>query len=330
MIPGGIEFAYPWMLAFPLLLLGVRILRRPRQSAILFPETKLLEGVNPGLRAKLRTPVLGMLSALLVTALAVAAARPQKITPVPNTTAARNLLLALDVSRSMEAPDFGGSRERITRMSGVKAVVQQFIEERPGDQIGLVVFGSRAFVQSPLTLDHGVLRELVSRLYEGIAGDGTAIGDGLGLSLKRVHEVPAESRAVILLTDGVNNSGSVNPLKAARVAADLGIKVHTIGIGSDQPVALGNQGFFGTLQTRAEFDEKTLREIAEITGGVYFNARDIEGLKQVYSRIDELEKAEAKDHAVKTEELFVAPALTAAAAFLLFVLLSRTFFLKLP
>jgi Ca-activated chloride channel family protein len=233
----------------------------------------------------------------------------------------------------MAAADFGGPYGVATRIQAVKSVVNEFIDGRVGDRVGLVVFGSNSYLQSPLTLDHTVVKSLVSRLQVGMAGDGTAIGDGLGLALKRVQGVEGDSRAIILLTDGVSNAGKVNPLQAARVARDLQIKVHTIGIGKR-----GSGGFFtlpGRLSLpqsgRAEFDERTLKLIAEITGGVYFNASNIQDLQKVYKEIDKLEKIDAEIPTRKEiDERYAMYAAWGMLFFLLYLAFSRTYFLRVP
>jgi Ca-activated chloride channel family protein len=276
--------------------------------------------------------VLSFLATGFLAAITVAAARPQHVTISTSPYAARNIVLALDISRSMSTDDFQSRSGNISRLEGVKQVVDQFIEARAQDRLGLVVFGSNAYLQSPLTLDHNVLQDLVSRLDVGIAGDGTAMGDGLGLSLKRIQEIEGSSKAVILLTDGVSNAGHVNPLKAAKVAKELGVKVHTIGIGSSSTISTVQRGFFTQqLMAQAEFDEATLQQIADITGGVYFNANSIEGLEKVYAQIDKLERSENTEPERRVvEELFMPYASAALLLYLLYVALARTVFLKVP
>jgi Ca-activated chloride channel family protein len=172
---------------------------------------------------------------------------------------------------------------------------------------------------------------MVKRLQVGMAGEDTAIGDGLGLSLKRIQNIPGSAKAIILLTDGVNHAGQVNPLKAAKIARDLGIKIHTIGIGTNQIINQGLPGMLFSTQQQAEFDEETLKKIAEITGGFYFNASSLEGLKRVYNEIDKLEKTNADDSAQRiVQELFPKAAAVALFCYLLLVLLGRSVFLKVP
>lgn len=327
-----ISFPYFLVFIFPLLIALFFLTRRSNSRAVAIASVSGLSKLAPSTRQLLRIPVLIGLGCATVLFLTVAAARPQLIDTLHEPYDGRNLMLALDISKSMATGDFGGRYGRANRLQAVKAVVSEFIGGRSGDRIGVVVFGTHAFLQSPLTLDHTLVRDLVEKLRVGLAGDGTAIGDGLGLSLKRVQGSEGRSKAVILLTDGVSNSGQVNPLQAAKVARDLDIVVHTVGIGRKG----GSPGRFGNILTpgyRAgpEFDEKTLKSIAEITGGVYFHASDIEGLKKVYAQIDLLEKSTSEEpKKQKVTERFVPYAITALCAYLLLLLFGRTVFLKVP
>ncbi len=327
-------FAYPLLLLFfPIIAVTAVIRRGASREAVPVSSQKLAEGLPRSFRIAARTPVLGALSLFALAALCAAAARPQRIFPVPTASHARNLMVALDLSRSMETPDFNLDGERASRIDGVKSVVSDLLEQRSSDRVGLVVFGAQAYLQAPLTLDHALIERMVDALRCGIAGDGTAIGDGLGLSIKRVEKKTQGTRAIVLITDGVNNSGNVNPLKAAQVARDLGIKIHTIGIGSTEPVP---QRFFGNVfaprtQGQAEFDEKLLREIANITGGKYSAAGSSQDLRHIYQEIDRLDRTEEDSpFAQEVEELFQPFAAAALAAYLLAMLLSRTYFLKVP
>ncbi len=225
------------------------------------------------LRLRLRTPVLLALELVAITTLTVAAARPQRVTIIEQPNLARNIMLVIDASNSMSGEDFPTKFGTTSRMEGVKTVVAEYVRSRRGDRVGLVVFGNTSYLQSPLTNDTLLVEKLVEQLQPRMAGDGTAIGDGLGLALKRLRDVEARSKAIILMTDGVNTAGQVSPLKAAQIAKDLGIQIHTIGIGTGT-VTLGQDPFGGLLGTtagpKAEFDEATLKEIAKMTGGVYY------------------------------------------------------------
>lgn len=328
-----LSFAYPVALAFPAVVLFFSRLSGPVTAAVNYPRTEFLSKISPSLRLRIRSPLLKFLTACSILCLSLAAARPQRVSVVEAQSEARNIMLSLDVSKSMEAQDFKSDSGETSRIEAVKSVVREFIAARHGDRIGVVVFGTAAYLLSPLTQDVNILLELVDRLQLGLAGDGTAIGDGLGLALKRVRELKQGSKAIILLTDGVSNSGQVNPLKAARMAKNLGIKVHTIGIGSNKPVTVRMPGdfFFQRSVQQVEFDEATLKKIAEITGGVYYNASDVAGLKRVYNEIDKLERQEDKAPQQRiAEELFMPFALIGLISYLVFLLLAKTIFLKVP
>lgn len=327
-----LTFAYPQIFAFPIIMLFLWLAQRQRSAAVLSPDAEGLASIPPSWRIRLRLPVLSLLSAGCVVFLSIAAARPQRINTIASPYEARNLMLTLDLSRSMATEDFASRFGSVSRLAGVKTVVEEFVAARTQDRLGLVVFGSQAYLQSPLTMDHVLLRELVQKLEVGIAGDATAMGDGLGLSLKRIQDIEGKSKAIILLTDGVSNAGQVNPLKAAKVAKELGVTVHTIGIGSSDTVVSVRRGFFTQqLMQQAEFDEKTLREIAEITGGVYFNANSIEGLKEVYAEIDRLETtAEEEPAREQVEELYAPYALLALILYLAYLGFARTIFMRVP
>lgn len=329
-----VSFAYPWALLFPFLVLFLRMTRSPRGPAIIHASTNIIRPLGRGWRVRLRGPVLGSLYTFFIIALSIAAARPQRITFLEEDENARNIVLVLDLSRSMSAEDFGleGGRP-MNRLEAVKQVVSEFVAARSHDRLGLVVFGDQAFVQCPLTMDHKLVLQLIDRLRVGMAGDATAIGDGLGMALKRVQENESSSSSIILLTDGVSNAGRVSPVKAAQVARDLGVKVHTIGIGSNRPVVIQIPGglFTENRVRRVEFDEGALKEVASTTGGLYFNAENIEGLKAVYREIDKLEQSSQENFArQRVDEQFWPYALAALLAYGLAIFLAGTFFLKVP
>jgi Ca-activated chloride channel family protein len=208
-----------------------------------------------------------------------------------------DIVLAVDLSESMLAMDFQVDNRPANRLQAVKSVVSDFIASRRGDRIGLVVFGSEAYTQVPLTRDYALIEKVLDRVQIGSAGPHTALGDALGVSLKRLRNAPGKSKVVILLTDGQSNAGELPPRAAAELARELGVKVYTIGVGSrgyapfpvDDPL-------FGRrfVQQRVDIDEDTLKMIADDTGGLYFRATNTEGLKTVYQRIGEMEKTKAK------------------------------------
>lgn len=329
-----LSFAYPLAFGIPPALFFLWLTRgRSNVRPVLYPDTKILSNVKPTLRMWLRAPILGGLASLFVVCLSLAAARPQRVSLIHQPYSSRNLMVALDVSRSMGAADYRRGSERLSRLEAVKYVVAEFIRERVQDRLGLVVFGSTAYLQAPLTRDHSLIESMVERLEVGMAGDGTAIGDGLGVSLKRIEDIEGESKAIILVTDGVSNSGEVNPIQAAKVARDLGIKVHTIGIGSEEAVAIQVPAgpFADNFIKRVEYDEKTLKSIAEITGGVYFNAHNLKDLERVYTEINKLERTEDEEPAKRqVEELFPQYAFIALISFGAYIFLARSVFRKIP
>jgi Ca-activated chloride channel family protein len=199
--------------------------------------------------------------------------------------------------------------------------------------VGLVVFGQSAYLQSPLTTDLALVEQFVKSLQARMAGDGTAIGDGLGLALKRLKKLQDTSRAIILMTDGVNTAGQIQPLKAASVAKELGIQVHTVGIGGthDGPSRAVDAILTLGMSRTAEFDEQTLKKIADTTGGVYFNAASLSGFKEVYREIEKLTQTESKlQNNRQVEELFQPWALAAFVLYALLVGLNSTYFRRVP
>lgn len=254
--------------------------------------SKTSYSVHPSWRVRFRGPILHTLLFGLITSLVIGASRPQQAQEIDNQKH-RNIILCLDVSLSMESEDLMSDSRVVSRLEGVKKVVKEFVSERTKDRIGLVVFGGRAFLQAPLTLDHTFVSDVVGMLHPGIAGDGTAIGDGLGVSLKRIRDLPAGTRTIVLMTDGANNAGSLDPLQAAEIAKEVGIKIHTIGIGSKEISQSGVLG--GFLGAPAEFDEETLKKIATTSNGTYFNIQSTQALRDVYEEIDALDESELKD-----------------------------------
>ena len=246
-----------------------------------------------------------------------AAARPQWLgEPLPIPSSGRDLLLAVDVSGSMDYPDMQWQGHEVSRLELVKQLFGDFIIKRHGDRVGLILFGSKAYLQAPLTFDRQTVRTWLDDASPGIAGSNTAIGDAIGLAVKRLRERPADSRVLVLITDGANNGGEIEPLLAARLAAAQRVKVHTIGIGAIVPAdsALGHFGFNAT-----DLDEPTLRAIAEQTGGKYFRARSSDELKAIGGALDQLEPAAQKPaQAHVAKALYVWPL---AAALLLSLLL---------
>ena len=329
----SMSFAYPWALLAPFLLLFAYRLKRRVSAGLPYPDLGVIGALTPSRRQQLRLPILGTVLTLCILLLSIAAARPQKTSAVDTPEEASNIVLCLDVSRSMAARDFNSPRGLLPRLEGVKQVVSEFVSKTHGQRVGLVVFGTVSLLLAPLTTDYTLVQQMVDRIRLGIADDGTAIGDGLGLSLKRLRDIEGNSKAVVLLTDGVNNSGQVNPIKAAEVARDLGIKVHTVGIGSSSPVTIPLPGGIFSQQGlhRVEYDEQTLRKISELTGGVFFNANDMEGLSAIYEQIGRLERTRSDElGAVKVEELYLMYLLPGLLLYLCYLALSRTYFRVVP
>jgi Ca-activated chloride channel family protein len=228
--------------------------------------------------------------------LLLAAARPVWIgEPIELPDSGRDLMLAVDISGSMRTGDMQIERTLVRRIDAVREIGAEFIGRRSGDRLGLILFGSNAYLQSPLSFDVATVKRFLLEARIGFAGRETAIGDAIGLAVKRLRERPAESRVLILLTDGRDTASSVPPLDAARLAAELGVRIHTIGIGADEMTLPGPFGSgFGSRRVNpsAELDEASLQEIAELTGGRYFRARDPRELAGIYRVLDELEPVE--------------------------------------
>jgi len=233
-----------------------------------------------------------ILPALLWLALLTAIARPHILgDTVELPTSGRDLMLAVDLSGSMSIEDMQWKGKPVNRLFTVKKVLNDFISQRQGDRLGLVLFGSQAYLQTPLTFDWQTVQTLMNEAQIGLAGKKTAIGDAIGLTIKRLQSHPEQSRVVILLTDGANTAGAVKPLKAAELAQQSNVKIYTIGLGAD---SMEVSSFFGSRQVNPsrDLDEESLKKMAEITGGHYFRARDSKELEQIYEMIDELEPTE--------------------------------------
>jgi Ca-activated chloride channel family protein len=234
-----------------------------------------------------------------VASIVLAMARPQlgKIITLTQASGA-DIMLAVDVSRSMLAEDFSIGMQRANRLEAVKRATEEFIKRRPHDRIGVVAFAGRPFLVSPLTLDHDWLLKNLERTQIGLVEDGTAIGSALAAASNRLKDKEAKSKLVLILTDGENNSGRVTPLTAAEAAKALGIKVYTIGAGSrglvPYPVTDNAGQILGYQQVQAEFDEEMLKQIASMTGASYYRATDTQSLESIFSEIDQLEKSQVE------------------------------------
>jgi len=227
--------------------------------------------------------------------LVVAAARPERVgdeLDVP--VSGRNLMLAVDLSGSMDQKDFELGNRRVDRLTATKAVASDFISRREGDRIGLILFGERAYLQVPLTLDRETVKILLLEAFIGLAGEKTAIGDAITLAVKRIHDQQGEAgeQVLVLLTDGANTAGEIDPLKAAELAAQVGLRIYTIGIGAEQLEVASIIGGRRRVNPSADLDEGTLTAIADMTGGRYFRATDTQTLQEIYHLVDELEPVE--------------------------------------
>jgi Ca-activated chloride channel family protein len=241
----------------------------------------------------------GLLLVLIWLSLLAALSRPAWIGEAISLPASgRDLLIAVDISGSMQVEDMRVGQNNVQRIDSVKQVVGNFIERRRGDRLGLILFGSNAYLQAPLTFDTETVRRFLLEAQLGFAGRETAIGDAIGLAVKRLRDRPVESRVLIILTDGANTTGAVQPADAARLAADNDVRVHTIGVGAEQMLVPGLFGSsFGsrTVNPSADLDESSLRDIASQTGGQYFRARDPAELDEVYRLLDLLEPVAQDD-----------------------------------
>lgn len=293
-----LDFALPWvLLLLPLPWLAWRILPPATQAhaALRVPFFSVLQksaenDIIPPTKIRLVTASIAWL--LLV----LAAAQPQwQGDPIALPLSGRDLMLAVDVSGSMEIPDFNLDGEPVTRLTVIKNTASSFVKRRTGDRVGLILFGSQAYLQAPLTFDRNTVDLMLNEAEIGLAGKETAIGDAIGLAIKRLREQAENSRVLVLLTDGANTAGSVDPLSAAKLAAQLGLRIYTIGVGADQ-LRINVPSMFGSqiVNPSADLDEKTLRAIAKVTNGTYFRAKDTAGLEEIYQQLDQIEPA-AKD-----------------------------------
>ena len=262
--------------------------------------------------------------------LVVALARPQDVEQnVRTNTEGIDIMLAIDVSGSMLARDF-----KPDRITAAKEVAGSFIADRYGDRIGLVAFAGEAFTQSPLTTDQSTLQTLLARIRSGLIEDGTAIGNGLATAINRLRESDAKSKVIILLTDGVNNQGQIAPMTAAEIAKAQGIRVYTIGVGTEGMAPYPAIDMFGNItfvNQKVEIDEKTLTAISDMTGGKYFRATDKAKLKAIYDEINQLEKSkvEVTEH-VSYHELYLAWVLAALGLLLAEFLLANLVLKRIP
>lgn len=277
------------ILPLPLIIRFLLTAHDDAAGAIKVPFFGALESLNTSLTTHnswrfIKTTLLWLTWSCLV----IAIARPTWIgDPINLPQDRRDLMLAVDISGSMQQQDMLVQNQYIDRISAVKSVVSEFIEKRTGDRMGLILFGAQGYLQTPLTHDRQTVKQQLQEAQLGFAGNGTAIGDAIGLAIKRLRDRPADSRILILLTDGANTSGT-DPLQAANIATEADVKIHTIGVGADEKL---ERGFFRTRRVNpsADLDEVTLKAIADKTGGQYFRARNPQELNAIYTLLDQLE-----------------------------------------
>jgi len=331
-----IRFLQPemfWLLA----LLPVVMLWRGRRgpvAAVEYSHVALMREVaRPG-RSRIGRwlwlfPLLG--AALMIAGLA----RPQRTHSRTEVTAnGIDIVLALDVSGSMQALDFLIDHQRVNRIEVVKSVVAKFIEERPSDRIGMIAFAGAPYLVSPITLDHDWLQQNLERVNIGAGDDGTAIGSAIAAAVNRLRLTPAKSKVVILLTDGMNNTGKISPYAAAEAAKAMGVKIYTIGVGvrGKAPIPVKDElGNVHVIMAKVDVDEKTLQSVAEETGGKSYRATDTDSLQQIYEQINRLERsAQTVQKFEHVEELYQWALLPAAGLLALGFLLQHTRFRRLP
>ncbi|ALN66031.1 von Willebrand factor type A domain protein [Lysobacter antibioticus] len=294
-------FAWPWwLLALPLPLLARWLLpaARDASAALKVPFGERLDAIAAVGGRNLRGGSAGWLLWLAWALLCIAAARPQQLgEAVQPPQVGRDMMLALDLSGSMSEPDMALSDAPVDRLTAAKAVLADFLDRRVGDRIGLIVFGRRAYVLTPLTLDRDTVRDQLKDSVVGLAGQETAIGDAVGLAVKRLREQPSGQRVLILLTDGVNTAGALDPNKAAELARDHQVRIHTIAFGGDGSMSLF--GFKIAVPGGDPLDETSLRAIAQTTGGRFFRARDTAELAGIYAEIDRIEPVQRPGKAVR-------------------------------
>lgn len=319
-------FAWPWLLAalpLPWLMRRLWPAAPTAAPALRVPYGERLDTIG-GRSARTGPQGLGLLPWLAWALLCVAAARPQQLGEIVQPPqAGRDLMLALDLSGSMDERDIELGGRVVTRLTAAKAVIADFLERRSGDRVGLVVFGDRAYALTPLTRDLETVGEQLAGTVTGLAGRATAIGDAIGLATKRLQQQPAEQRVLILLTDGLNTAGALDPEKAAQIARDADVRIHTIAFGGYG----AGLSVFGIPIRRASSsdvtDEAGLKRIAELTGGRAFVARDVDQLAGIYTEIDRLEPVKRPGQRLRPRIERYAWPLSAALLLALLVLLQR-------
>jgi len=332
----GITVAYPWVLLLLLLVPALAYLRGKfgGTAGITFSSTEALQRLGHRRRSRAGA-ILAGLSYLALAAFLVALARPQLGREITRVQASGvDIMLLLDVSRSMLAEDFSIGASRANRLEVTKKVTEQFIRKRPNDRIGIIAFAGRPYLVSPLTLDHDWLIQNLDRLQIGLVEDGTAIGSAIASAANRLKDKEAKTKLIVLLTDGDNNAGKVMPLTAAEAAKALGIRIYTVGAGTQGEAPFPFTDPFGRTvyqNVRVEFKEDTIRAIAEITNGIAYRATDTRELEKIFGEIDKLEKTKVEvEKIAQYRDLFPWFVGTGLAMLGLEVLLSQTLWRRLP
>jgi Ca-activated chloride channel family protein len=331
-----ITFGHPWLLLLLLILPIAAWLRGKQkgQPAFLYSSVQLVKGIA-SLHQTNRGKILMRMRWFSLALMIIALARPQLPQGDSKIKASGiDIVIALDLSGSMAAEDFTLHGKDVNRLTIEKQVLEEFVDKRPNDRIGLVAFAGQAFIAAPLTLDHDFLLQNLKRLDLNTIPDGTAIGSGLSAALNRLREIKSKSKIVILMTDGVNNAGKVLPLTAAEAAQTLGIKVYTIGVGTRGIAKVPGRDAFGNIryfQQKVDIDEDTLKEMARRTGGKYYRADNTETLKRIYEEIDKFERSEvAMKKFQRYTELFKWFVLAGLSFFGLEMVLGNTVWRRLP
>ena len=331
-----IRFLQPeWFWVFALLPLVILWRgRRGPVAAIQYPDISLARDVSRRTRSRVGG-VMWLWPILAATLMIVGLARPQRMHSRTEVTAnGIDIVLLLDVSGSMQALDFAIENHRVNRIAVVKTVVSKFIDERPNDRIGLIAFAASPYLVSPLTLDHDWLQQNLDRVNVGVGDDGTAIGSAIAAGVNRLRATTAKSKVVILLTDGVNNSGKISPLAAAEAARALGVKVYTIGVGvrGKAPIPVRDEaGRVRVIMATVDVDEKTLQQVAEETGGQFNRATDTDSLQRIYDQINRFEtSAQSVQKFEHVDELYRWPLYFALGILGAGFILQQTRFRRLP
>ncbi len=327
-----ITFKYSFILYFlaiiPVIIFWYWKRNKKLTPDVTFSSFKIFDAIKPTLKERLiHLPF--VLRTIAITLLIIALARPQSFSTGENVyTEGIDIAILLDISGSMLAEDF-----KPNRLDAAKDVIDEFIQGRTSDKIGLVVFAGKSFTQCPLTIDYSVLRNLLGEIKSGMIEDGTAIGLAIANGVNRLKDSKAKSKIIILLTDGVNNSGEIDPITAANIAQTFGIRIYTVGVGTKVKAPYPFQTPLGIQyqMVPVEIDEAILQQVADITDGHYFRATNNKKLEEIYQEIDKMEKTRVEITSYRNaKELFYTPALVALLLLLLEMILTRTYLRRLP